>query len=231
MWVFIARMEGRDVWWIWLVFPMCSKKTTISSTATRWWFWFLFWVAAHLIHSEHEWKAYILSGQICYDCCWTYFHLLMFNLFFDQRFGPWSCPTSLYWWSPACRSLVNVGSQGDAPRKGCECGAWLKMWPEMMVGTTQNIIYNIYIYIQNITEIDEYVCTCTEKCVLDGSWWFVQWIQPELSRSFQDERRGKVAMRFVPKALRDYFLARCFTRCLLEMNCIINNCMCIYNYI
>ena len=118
---------------------------------------------------------------------------------------------------------------------GCaEEGVW--MWGLVKDVTWNDGRHNTehyiqYIYIQNITEIDEYVCTCTETCVLDGSWWFVQWIQPELSRSFQDERRGKVAMRFVPKALRDYFLARCFTRCLLEMNCIINNCMCIYNYI
>ena len=112
---------------------------------------------------------YILFGQICCDCCWTYFHLLMFNLFFDQRFGPWSCPTSLYWWSPACRSLVNVGSQGDAPRKGCECGAWLKMWPEMMVGTTQNIIYNIYIYTKHYR--NRWICVhmYREMC----TWWIL----------------------------------------------------------
>ncbi|CAE7225562.1 unnamed protein product, partial [Symbiodinium sp. CCMP2456] len=29
---------------------------------------------------------------------------------------------------------------------------------------------------------------------------------------FHDERRGKLAMRFAPLPLRDYFLARCFTR-------------------
>lgn len=34
------------------------------------------------------------------------------------------------------------------------------------------------------------------------------------SRPFQDEHKDKVAMRFVPRALRDYFLAKCFTRCL-----------------
>lgn len=63
---------------------------------------------------------------------------------------------------------------------------------------------------------------------LEGSWRFVRTlilsnkfvlVEPCLP-SFQDERRGKVAMRFVPKALRDYFLARCFTRYMKEKRII-----------
>ncbi|CAE7705943.1 unnamed protein product, partial [Symbiodinium sp. KB8] len=55
---------------------------------------------------------------------------------------------------------------------------------------------------------------------LVGSWPFVEalienghfvLVEPCLP-PFQDERCGKLAMRFAPLPLRDYFLARCFTR-------------------
>ncbi|CAK9009081.1 unnamed protein product [Durusdinium trenchii] len=59
---------------------------------------------------------------------------------------------------------------------------------------------------------------------LEGSWRFVRalilankfvLVEPCLP-PFADERRGKTVMRFVPRLLRDYFLARCFTRYLKE---------------
>ena len=82
------------------------------------------------------------------------------------------------------------------------------------IDITKSSVHCVYMY------IIAYMCSL-----------FCHWIPSQL-RSFQDERRGKVAMRFVPKALRDYFLARCFTRCLLQMGCIINKlCIYIYTYI
>ncbi|CAE7348636.1 unnamed protein product [Symbiodinium natans] len=60
----------------------------------------------------------------------------------------------------------------------------------------------------------------TEHPDLTGSWPFVEslitagqfiLVEPCLP-SFHDERRGKMAMRFAPLPLRDFFLARCFTR-------------------